>query len=55
MFEFSPINVEMMKIFGGGCKVRYFGGFSNIVSRVDFFSTVYNNPSLYRYIKVGPF
>ena len=37
MFEFSPINVEMMKIFGGGCKVRYFGGFSNIVSRVDFF------------------
>ena len=33
-----------MKIFGGGCKVRYFGGFSNIVSRVDFFFNCVQQP-----------
>ena len=38
MFEFSPINVEMIFL------VRHFGGFSNIVSRVDFFFNCVQQP-----------
>ena len=48
----------MMKIFLGGLQSEIFWGiFKHCVEGRGwiFFSTVYNNPSLYRYIKVGPF